>query len=233
MSKTDGTAGRLGRPKRRMEAAVKSESTTGRLEEASQIRSVQAGDVQAFGRLVLQYQDRVYNTVWRICRDPEDARDLTQEAFLKAYKAINRFQGGSSFYTWLFRIAVNLALSHRKKTGLRLVVSLDDRHDTTGRSRAISAAERVVDHRSPRQPRAAELGEMRLRLTDALDALDEQHRAVIVLRDIEGLDYRRIADVLNVRVGTVKSRVHRARVALRAEMERPVRRPQHQTDAAR
>ena len=203
-----------------MEAAVNSEPTTSLLEEASLVRSVQAGDVQAYGQLVLRYQDRVFNTVWRICRDPEDARDLTQEAFLKAYRAIDRFQGQSAFYTWLFRIAVNLALSHRKKAKLRLVVSLDDDRNDSGSGHAMSAAERIADHRTPPPDRAAEMSETRQRVAAALDAIDEQQRAVIILRDIEGFDYQRIAEVLEVKVGTIKSRVHRARAALQVELER-------------
>ncbi len=203
-----------------MEAAVNSEPTISLLEEASLVRSVQAGDVQAYGQLIVRYQDRVFNTVWRICRDPEDARDLTQEAFLKALRAIDRFQGQSAFYTWLFRIAVNLALSHRKKAKLRLVASLNEDRDDSGTGRPMSAAERIADYRTPAPARAAELAETRERVVAALDAIDEQHRAVIILRDIEGFDYQRIADVLEVKVGTIKSRVHRARAALQLELER-------------
>ncbi len=198
-----------------MEAAVRRDPITSHLDDASLVQQAQAGDVQAFGRLVLRYQDRVYNTCWRICRSTEDAADLTQEAFLKAYRAIGTFAGKSSFYTWVFRIAVNLALSHRKRAKLRLVTSLDDAPDDES-----PVAQREADTRSPSPAARAEDGEMHAAVADALGRIDEHHRAVLVLRDIEGFDYHSIAEVLEITVGTVKSRVHRARAALRVELDR-------------
>ena len=96
-----------------------------RFEDALLVERVRSGDVEAFGLLVSRYQDRVYNTCWRVCGHVEDARDLTQEAFLRAYQSIASFQGHSGFYTWIFRIAVNLALSHRRKARYRRAQSLD------------------------------------------------------------------------------------------------------------
>ncbi|MEE9294496.1 MAG: sigma-70 family RNA polymerase sigma factor [Phycisphaerae bacterium] len=195
------------------------EQTTSRDDDATLVRSAQTGDVQAFDTLVRRYQDRVYNACWRICRNPDDALDLTQEAFVKAYQAIDRFQGTSGFYTWIFRIAVNLALSHRKKAKLRLVTSLDDNAGPGSEGRE-SAAQRLSDDKTLEPPAQAEAGEMHKLVASALQAIEEHHRSVAVLRDIEGLDYRQIAEVLDAPLGTIKSRVHRARAALREELEK-------------
>ncbi len=191
--------------------------TASRLDDATLVRQAQAGNVEAYGQIVLRYQDRVFNASWRICRNRDDAADLTQDAFLKAYRAIGTFAGKSSFYTWLFRIAVNLALSHRKRAKLRLVHSLDadGLADEAG-----SQAQRVPDTRTPAPDRRAEQREMQTKVADALQRIDEHHRVIMVLRDIEGLDYHEIADVLEIPVGTVKSRVHRARSAMRIELDR-------------
>lgn len=183
-------------------------------DDVTLVRQTREGQVQAFALLVTRYQDRIFNTCLRICGHREDARDLTQEAFLKAYQALDRFQTRSSFYTWIFRIAVNLSLTHRRKARLRYVEPLDrtrsdgqpERHETVDPSAASPAA-------------VAEKGEALELVTQALPALDEHHRAMIVLRDIEGCDYRQIAEIMDVPVGTVKSRVFRAREALREALK--------------
>ncbi len=175
-----------------------------------------AGDVRAYGELVVRFQDRIYNACRRICGHHEDARDLTQETFLRAYRSLERFEHKSAFGTWLFRIAMNLAFSHRKKPALRLVRSLDDGAEGRGGS----AADRIVDARRGRPSDAAEVKEARCRVSEALESLDEHHRAVLVLRDIEGFDYERIAEILDIARGTVKSRVFRARAALKEVLER-------------
>lgn len=195
-----------------MEVALRQDRTTLQTDDATLVREVQAGRTDAFAHLVTRYQDRVFNACWRICGHPDDASDLTQEAFLKAFSAIATFQGKSGFYTWLFRIAMNLALSQRKRVKLRYVASLDDDGDR-------SNAERVPDRRSVDPSDRAATNEVRDRLARALGELDAHHRVVIVLRDIEAFDYERIAHILGVAVGTVKSRVFRARKALRERME--------------
>jgi len=199
-----------------MVAALRRESSTVGENDASLVRQVQSGRVEAFGGLILRYQDRVHNTCRRICRHDEDAQDMTQEVFLKAFEAIGRFEGKSSFYTWLFRIAVNVSLSHRKKARLRLVRSLDD--DGEGDHNAASTW--LPDQRETQPAVSAERREACDLMAAALRAIDDQHRAVIVLRDIEACDYRQISEILDIPVGTVKSRVFRARVALRETYER-------------
>lgn len=195
-----------------MEVVLRQDRSTLQTDDVTLVHEVQAGRTDAFAHLVTRYQDRVFNACWRICGHQDDARDLTQEAFLKAFSAIGNFQGKSGFYTWLFRIAMNLALSHRKRAKLRYVASLDD-----GDYR--SSDEHVPDRRSVGPSDRAAANEARDRLARALGELDTHHRVVIVLRDIEGFDYERIAHVLDVAVGTVKSRVFRARMALRERME--------------
>ncbi len=180
-----------------------------RLEDETLVGRVQTGDAGAFESLVLRYQDRVYNVCYRFVGHAEDARDLTQEAFLKAYRSIHRFQRESGFYTWLFRIAMNAALTHRKKARLRLAGSLDANEADT-----IPAP----PDRSP--PTDADASVNHQRVANALAKLEADHRAVIVLRDIEGFDYEQIANILEIQRGTVKSRIHRARAAFREVWDR-------------
>lgn len=198
-----GTAGTETGAERTPVAAV-------RLADALLVRRVQAGDAHAFAELVGKYQERVFNACLRICGQRDDAADLTQDAFLKAFSAINEFRGASAFYTWIFRIAVNLALSHQRKRRLRTAASLD-----SGEGDA-SLAQRLPDgaNHDPAAPAVAV--ETRNAVADALASLDAEHRVAVVLRDIEGCDYQEIADILELPVGTAKSRIFRGRMALRA-----------------
>lgn len=213
-----------------MEAALRRGETTVGTDDAYLVRQVQSGHTGAFAQLVTRYQDRVHNTCLRICRNREDARDLTQDAFLKAFDAIGTFECKSSFYTWLFRIAVNLSLSHRKKSRLRLVASLDDDGGKRGREGETSAADRVADKRDPGPLAHAETNELRKLVAAAVESLDEHHRVIVVLRDIEGCDYAQISEIMDIPVGTVKSRVHRGRVALREALQRMQNGPRDQSD---
>ncbi|MCC7292672.1 MAG: sigma-70 family RNA polymerase sigma factor [Phycisphaerales bacterium] len=179
------------------------------------IRKVQGGEASSFGLLVTRYQDRVHNTCWRICGNTEDARDLTQEAFLNAFRRLGDFRLDSRFYTWLFRIAVNLAISHRRKMKHRAAIPLDGRSGGDGEDHAALGAS-IEDRQEAAPDEAVAQGELRQRLAAGLRMLDEDHRAVVVLRDIEGLDYARIAEILDVPVGTVRSRLHRGRQELAA-----------------
>jgi len=199
-----------------VEAAAKaSKSTDGLL-----VQRLQAGDMSAFAELVRRYQDRVFNAVWRICGHAEDARDLTQQAFLKAYESIGSFRGRSGFYTWLFRIAVNQALSHRRQARRRATQSLDAPAgpEVIG-SQAAALAARVQDRSAANPADAAADGELHERVVTALRQLDQDFRTVVVLRDIEGFDYAQIAEILGIAPGTVKSRLHRGRMALRAALK--------------
>lgn len=183
-------------------------------EDATLLEQCRRGDLSAVGPLIAKYQDRVYNTVWRLCGNAEDAADLTQEAFIKAMEAIGSFDGRSRFYTWVFRIAVNLALSHRRKMGRRRTVPLqgskfaDDENGGGMPEAWLPAAE-------PSPDEAALAGERQAAIAAALARLEEDQRSVVVLRDLEQFDYQQIAEILEIPVGTVKSKLHRARMALK------------------
>ena len=181
--------------------------------DAELVQACCDGQTDAFQGLVERYQDRVYNVVYRMVGSPEDARDIVQDAFLKAYENLSEFRGASSFYTWLYRIAVNLSLTFRRRSKrLRLVRPLEEEMSVElSRSQAGRLAQ---------GPEAAMESVERARLvSEALEGLDGDHRAAVVLRDIEGLDYRAIAEILDVSTGTVKSRIHRARIALRDRLQ--------------
>lgn len=165
------------------------------------------GDAAAFGIVLQRYQDRVFNTIYRMCRNRADAADLTQTTFVKALEALPGYQAQAAVYTWLFRIAVNLTISWLRSRK-RVPVSLD----SAGRDgRTIEPRPREL------QPIGHELEQRELleRLEKALDQLEEDSRVVVVLRDIEGMDYAQISETLGLPVGTVKSRIHRARQILR------------------
>lgn len=174
-----------------------------------------AGDATAFGGLVRAYQDRILNVCWRLCGRYEEAEDLTQEAFVRAFQQIHRFEGKSQFYTWVYRIAVNLALSAQRRPSILRHSSFDTaaagpdgNRDGDGHHRPVASSERApID--------AAAANESRELVAAALEQLEPDHRAVVVLRDLDGLDYDEIAEILDVPRGTVKSRLHRGRAALR------------------
>ena len=159
------------------------------------------------------------NTCWRICANIEDARDLTQEAFLHALESIGSFRHGAGFYTWLFRIAVNLSISHRRKAARAVKLSL---HGPDGQWMGDHQASRLVGRVSsdPDDPPAKLSAREAERLVlEGLDQLDDDYRTVIVLRDLESFDYQQIAEILDAPLGTVKSRLHRARMELRSRLE--------------
>ncbi len=168
------------------------------------IDACRAGETEAFGVLVSRYQDRLYPTVLRLSGCAEDARDLLQETFLRAFEKLDRFQGESSFYTWLYRIAVNLALSDHRRRRTR----------AAGRG-AAGADEPIGDPRQTDPALPVERDERDRRVHEALNALAPDHRAVVVMKEFDGLRYEEIGAVLGVPVGTVRSRLHRARCELR------------------
>ena len=174
------------------------------------VAQVKAGQTQSYGELVRRYQDRIFNTCWRICGHLEDARDLTQEAFLKAFESLDGYRQESGFYTWIFRVATNLAISHRRSVGRKKTL-LDGQADLV-RSQADALVRRIAQSV---EDGSDDAGDATARVAALLQTLDDEQRAVVVLRDIEGFDYQQISDILGVPQGTVKSRLHRARMALR------------------
>lgn len=169
---------------------------------------VQRGDKQAFDVLVTKYQHKIVKLIMRYVRDPSEALDVSQEAFIKAYRALPNFRGDSAFYTWLYRIAVNTAKNHivsmnRKPLEYDLDTQNSDGYELNPRLRNEDTPERI-----------AQRDELRQVLSDAIDALPEELRTAIVLREIEGLSYEAIAHAMECPVGTVRSRIFRARDAI-------------------
>jgi RNA polymerase sigma-70 factor (ECF subfamily) len=188
-------------------------------EDAALVERWRRGDISAIERLVGKYQGRIYNLILKICANPETAAELTQDTFVKIIENVDRFESRSSFYTWAFRIAVNLTLNYCKRKTTVKWTSLDAETavDDEQAHQALSAILR--DEKSPDPSQIAENRELCRLVQIALGKLDEEQRTIVVLRDIEGMDYAQIAEVLAVVPGTVKSRLSRARAALRQLLE--------------
>jgi len=181
-------------------------------DDAQLIDETLAGNSEGFGQLVRKYQDRLYNTILHVVGCHEDARDVVQDAFVQAFVKLDTFQRSSAFYTWLYRIAFNVAVSHRRRRRVSLSVE---------RTREVTGEEPVDDGDAPGDP--LEQAERDRQVREALDRLTEDHRAVLVLREIDGCCYETIAEILELPVGTVRSRLHRARLQLRGQLKEVVK----------
>ena len=177
------------------------------------------GDSAAMEQLILRYQNRIYNVILKICANADDAAELTQETFVKVIENIDEFEGRSGFYTWAFRIAVNLTLNYCKRSVKLGIRSLDAENDEHNRQARGVLKEFLSDDSSPDPDVVAQNKELCEIAIKSLMRLDESQRAVVVLRDIEGMNYAQIAKVLDVELGTVKSRLSRARSNLREILE--------------
>ncbi len=182
------------------------------------VQRVQAGDVASFDQLILKYRERVYAMIYNMTSNREDAADLTQDSFIKAFQSINRFQGQSSFFTWLYRIAVNSSLTHIRKNKLRTFFSFDKVHEDAGVSEVIN---RLTDKKDVE--RDVFVNELQEKLNEALQKLSIPHRTVVTLFEIDGLSHEEIAEVMTCSVGTVRSRLHYAKQLLQAELQSYVR----------
>ncbi|MGH7199490.1 MAG: sigma-70 family RNA polymerase sigma factor [Planctomycetaceae bacterium] len=170
-----------------------------------------AGRTEAFGSLVVRYQDRLYNSLVSMLGSPEEARDVAQDAFVKAFQKLGSFRGDSAFYSWLFRIAMNAAVS-RKRKSRRVTASVDAAREQSGRE--------PIDGRADNEPsHDLETSERCDRVRWALEQLSEEYRTVLVLKEMEGLKYEEIADIVGCPIGTVRSRIHRARAELRERLK--------------
>lgn len=168
-----------------------------------------AGDLAAFEGLVEKYKKRAFRVAQQVLRDQEEALDVAQEAFVRAYQSLGRFKGQSAFYTWFFRIVVNLALDKKRQQAMR-------RRAFGSEDVSREEWERTALSTDPSPERSAEMSERRVKIRQALDAMPEHHRAILILGDIEGMSYREIAEVLGVPVGTVMSRLHHARKRMKS-----------------
>jgi RNA polymerase sigma-70 factor (ECF subfamily) len=172
------------------------------------VKRVQKGDKGAFDLLVLKYQHKIINLVMRYVRDPELAQDITQEAFIKAYRALPRFRGDSAFYTWMYRIAVNTAKNHlaaqrRRPMNVELDLQDPEQYDLHAKLKETDTPEGV-----------ALSNELKESVERAIAALPEDLRTAIILRELEGMSYEEIAQTMECPVGTVRSRIFRARDAI-------------------
>lgn len=179
------------------------------------VRRVQAGDVAAFDGLIKKYRERLYGVVYNLTSNREDAADLTQDAFIKAFQSIHRFSGKSSFFTWLYRIAVNSTISHLRKNRLRSFFSLEsvDAEEPVARD----VIEALTDKSGV--DRDSYVRELQEKLNAAMHKLSIKHRTVVTLFEIDGLSHQEIAEVMDCSVGTVRSRLHYAKQLLQAELQ--------------
>jgi RNA polymerase sigma-70 factor (ECF subfamily) len=188
------------------------------LDDATLIRQCQNGNLEAMSCLIVKYQDRIYNAILKICQNHDDAAELTQDTFVKVLENINSFRGKSSFYTWLFRVAVNHTLNYCKRRFKLSPVSLDAENDqieeNKGKLAAVLAAPDGLDPAVVAQQK--ELSQI---VVNLIGQLAQEYRVVLVLRDIEQMTYAEIAEVLRIETGTVKSRLSRARAKLRQLLE--------------
>jgi len=170
-----------------------------------------AGRTDAFGELVLRHQDRLFNSVVRVLDNPDDAADAVQDAFLNAYVSLASFKGDAEFFTWLYRIAFNTAVSLKRRR--KQLVSLEGGRD------GVAAIDPADPSDETRPGVALQRSEDESLLQAGLNRLSADHRTVLVLKDIDGLKYEEIAEVVGVPIGTVRSRIHRARLELKEFLE--------------
>jgi len=168
-------------------------------------------DIAAYDELVRRYQERIYATVYHMTSNHEDANDLVQDTFVKAYRALKSFKGDSSFYTWIYRIAVNKTINFLKQRKNRIQMSLNDLDFNAENDPELVA---LVSDKTPR--RDLGLSELQDKLNNAMQKLSEHHRMVVTLHDIQGLSHEEIGEIMDCNVGTVRSRLFYARQQLQA-----------------
>ena len=181
------------------------------VDEQLLVKRARQGDLAAYDELVRRYQERIYATVYHMTSNHEDANDLAQEAFIKAFQALKSFKGGSSFYTWVYRIAVNKTINFLKQRRNKAQISLNDLDFTAEHDPELVA---LISEKTPR--REINLSELQERLNMAMQKLSEPHRLVVTLHDVQGLSHEEIAEIMDCNIGTVRSRLFYARQQLQA-----------------
>lgn len=192
--------------------------TTAKIADQALVERVQRGDKKAFDVLVLRYQHKVANLISRYVRDPSETLDVVQETFIKAYRALPKFRGDSAFYTWLYRVAINTAKNHlasqsRRPPGDDIDAEMAEQMDMGAPLKEYATPENIAME-----------GEVAATIQAALDELPEELRTAIVLRELEGLSYEEIAQAMECPIGTVRSRIFRAREAIDTKL-RPLLAP--------
>ncbi|HHW49075.1 MAG TPA: sigma-70 family RNA polymerase sigma factor [Clostridiaceae bacterium] len=179
-------------------------------EEKSLINKAKCGDIEAFEQLIEVYQKKVFNIALRMIGNYEDANDIAQEVFIRVYRSLGGFKEQSAFSTWIYRITTNVCLDELRKRKNKNVVSIDE--DVKSDDGEIK---RQIEANEPTPEAVAEKNYIKQVVNDAINQLSEEHRTVIVLRDIQGFSYEEIAKITKCPEGTVKSRINRARHALK------------------
>jgi RNA polymerase sigma factor (sigma-70 family) len=200
-------------------ASTPDASTPAGMIEGDLVRQARKGDLRAYDELVRRYQERIYATIYHMTSNHEDANDLAQESFIKAFQALKSFKGGSSFYTWLYRIAVNKTINFLKQRKNKHHYSLNDLDFNTEHNPDLVA---LISEKTPL--REAGLTELQKKLNEALMRLSEPHRMVVVLHDVQGQSHEEIAEIMDCNIGTVRSRLFYARQQLQgylAEYAKP------------
>jgi len=182
-----------------------------RIEDLELVRRSQKGEIGAYDELIRRYQERIYATVYHMTSNHEDANDLAQEAFIKGYTALKSFKGDSSFYTWIYRIAVNKTINFLKQRKNRTHMSLNDIDFNAENDPDLVA---LVSDKTPR--RDIGLSELQEKLNEAMQKLSPVHRLVVTLHDVQGLSHEEIGKIIDCNIGTVRSRLFYARQQLQA-----------------
>ncbi len=182
-------------------------------EDVELVRRAQNEDLRAYDELIRRYQERIYGTVYNMTGNHEDTNDLVQKTFIKAHRALKSFKGDSSFFTWLYRIAVNKTINYLKQRRNRPSLSLNDLDFNAENDPDLVA---LVSDKTPQ--RDAGLSELQQKLNEAMLKLSEQHRLVVTLHDVQGLAHEEIAKIMDCNTGTVRSRLFYARQQLQAHL---------------
>jgi RNA polymerase sigma-70 factor (ECF subfamily) len=173
------------------------------------VQRAQSGEIAAFNVLVKKYRERLYSVIYNLTANREDTADLTQDAFVKAFQSIGRFQGRSSFFTWLYRIGVNTALSHLKRNRFRRFLSFETLQESVSQEEAL-----VAMAEGSGSDKCLFMSELQERLNESLQKLSHKHRTAVVLFEIEGLSHQEIGAIMGCSEGTARSRVHYAKQQL-------------------
>ena len=178
----------------------------------SLVQRAKNGDLSAFDSLIIRYRQRLYSVIYNMTMNAEDAADLTQESFVKAFRSLAKFREKSSFYTWLYRIGVNLTLTYLKKRKIRQFFSFDQASEDGGMSKDLEA----VSSTSTTSVKKALNNELHEKLNEALSKLSDKHRTIVVLFEIDGLGHKEIASIMKCTEGTVRSRLFYAKQQLQS-----------------